>query len=106
MATKKRRKPTMSAGPEPERETTKNVRVTYFVIQSFTRDAKGVSIDEPFQPNDRGQGARAFARLKESKAGVVFFSRTGDPATGDWDDAVIIDQYGEVPDVFGDMMAA
>lgn len=106
MSAKKRKKPMPPAVPEPEREVTKNVRVTYFVIQSFTRDRNGVSIDEPFQPNDRGQGARAFARLKETKAGVVFFSRTGDPGTGDWDDAVIIDQHGEVPDAFEDMMAA
>lgn len=29
-------------------------------------------------------------------AGAVAFSRTGDPAMGDFEDAVILAQYGEV----------
>jgi len=32
-------------------------------------------------------------------AGAVAFSRTGDPADGEFEDAVVIHRFGEVPDV-------
>jgi hypothetical protein len=32
-------------------------------------------------------------------AGAVAFSRTGDPGNGEFDDAVIIQRFGTVPDV-------
>jgi hypothetical protein len=35
---------------------------------------------------------------KERHAGAVAFSRTGDPATGDFSDAKVIRQFGDVPD--------
>ena len=34
----------------------------------------------------------------ELPRGAVAFSRTGDPATGDFGDAKIIKKFGEVPD--------
>jgi hypothetical protein len=37
---------------------------------------------------------RMFERFKPIRAGVVAFRRTGDPATGDWEDAVIIARHG------------
>jgi hypothetical protein len=30
--------------------------------------------------------------------GAVAFSKAGDPQLGDWDDAVILGRYGDVPD--------
>lgn len=106
MPTKKRRRALLIAKPELDREAPKNVRVTYFVLQTFTGDGEGVSIDEPFQPNDGGHARRLFDKFKQVKAGVVMFSRTGDPSTGDWDDAVIIDQAGMMPSTFSDIMAS
>jgi hypothetical protein len=35
---------------------------------------------------------------KEGHIGAVAFSRTGDPATGDFGDATIIRKFGDVPD--------
>ncbi len=35
--------------------------------------------------------------LAEAKAGAVAFSRTGDPETGDWADAVLIGRWGDTP---------
>ena len=31
--------------------------------------------------------------------GAVAFSRTGDPATGEFDDAVVIERFGAVPSI-------
>jgi hypothetical protein len=41
--------------------------------------------------------AEALSR-KTGHIGAVAFSRTGDPATGDFGDAKIIKKFGEVPD--------
>jgi hypothetical protein len=41
--------------------------------------------------------AEALSR-KPGVVGVVAFSRTGDPATGDFGDANIIRKFGDVPD--------
>jgi hypothetical protein len=35
---------------------------------------------------------------KEGHVGAVAFSRTGDPATGDFSDATVIRKFGNVPD--------
>jgi hypothetical protein len=34
---------------------------------------------------------------KEGYVGAVAFSRTGDPATGDFSDAEVIKKFGDVP---------
>ena len=41
--------------------------------------------------------AEAISR-KEGHVGAVAFSRTGDPATGDFSDAKVIRKFGDVPD--------
>jgi hypothetical protein len=41
--------------------------------------------------------AEALSR-KEGHLGAVAFSRTGDPATGDFSDAKVIRKFGNVPD--------
>jgi hypothetical protein len=42
---------------------------------------------------------RAEALLrKEGNVGAVAFSRTGDPATGDFSDPKVLKKFGEVPD--------
>jgi hypothetical protein len=41
--------------------------------------------------------AEALSR-KESHVGAVAFSRTGDPATGDFSDATVLRKFGDVPD--------
>ncbi len=40
----------------------------------------------------------AARRLKATRDGVLAFSRTGDPASGDWDDAVVIWSDGVLPE--------
>ena len=40
---------------------------------------------------------REARRMATTSAGAVAFSRTGDPATGDFEEAVVIERFGEVP---------
>jgi len=72
--------------------------VTYFVVLSFVRGKKGnLAPDVPLQAHDRGHAQRIFERLAPTKAGVVAFSRTGDPMTGEYDDAVVLASCGQLP---------
>jgi hypothetical protein len=41
--------------------------------------------------------AEALSR-KEGQVGAIAFSRTGDPATGDFADAKVLKKFGDVPD--------
>jgi hypothetical protein len=41
--------------------------------------------------------AEALSR-KEANVGAVGFSRTGDPATGEFGDAQVIRKFGDMPD--------
>lgn len=80
-----------------QRETVKHL--TYFVVQTFSavKGAKGkISADDPLPANDEDHARRLFERYKAIRAGVVAFRRTGDPTTGDWQDAVIIARHGDV----------
>ncbi|MCZ7451056.1 hypothetical protein V6R98_27200 [Agrobacterium sp. CCNWLW71] len=72
--------------------------VTYFVVQTFQRGKKGALIpDIPRPARDLLHCERVAEKLAERSAGVVAFSRTGDPESDDWEDAKIISQYGETP---------
>ncbi|MEN5083744.1 hypothetical protein ABE438_14775 [Bosea sp. TWI1241] len=79
--------------------------MTYYVVQTFSRDRKGLTIDEPVEKRSCAEALRASARARQTKVGAIVFSRTGSPATGDWDDAVIHEQWGQTP-AFEDMAVA
>jgi hypothetical protein len=74
--------------------------VTYFVALPFVAADDGVAPGEPVEclsPNAAVMRADALSH-KEGHIGAVAFSRTGDPATGDFGDATIIRKFGDVPD--------
>ena len=79
--------------------------VTYYVVLGFQLGRNGVLIaDEPKEIH--GGDARCVAaakRLSESRVGVVAFSRTGDPKTGDWEDAKVLWKEGVIPEEVYDM---
>ncbi|UPK38167.1 hypothetical protein IVB18_13385 [Bradyrhizobium sp. 186] len=52
---------------------------------------------ECFNPNAAVMKAEAFSR-KPGIVGAVAFSRSGDPATGDFGDVQVIRKFGNVPD--------
>jgi hypothetical protein len=70
---------------------------TYYVVQPFESAAKGRSkVLQPFEvPNERAALIRAEGWAK--KGGAIAFSRSGDPECGEFDDAVIIGRFGEIP---------
>lgn len=81
--------------------------VTYHVVQSFLAGTKGIPYAAmPIQCQSAEQAARTAARLAPERAAVVAFSRTGDPETGDFEDAVVIAAYGEPPEDADEMSIA
>jgi hypothetical protein len=74
--------------------------VTYYVALPFVSTDDGIAPGEPvecFSPNAAVMRAEALSR-KENHVGAVAFSRTGDPAMGDFSDATVIRKFGDVPD--------
>ena len=71
--------------------------MTYHVVVAFDRDEKGDltpgEAREVMSPLVAERRARALAL---EHAGALAFSRTGNPATGEFLDAVILAQFGEV----------
>ena len=81
--------------------------VTYFVVLPFVRDENDelIAEDGVEAPSAFSAQRRAQAMLGK-KAGAIAFSRTGDPAIGEFQDAVILGLYGEVPGEPSVLMAA
>ncbi|TYO61471.1 hypothetical protein FXV83_37950 [Bradyrhizobium hipponense] len=74
--------------------------VTYYVALPFVATEDGIAPGEPvecFNPNSAVTRAEAFSH-KPGCVGALAFSRTGDPATGDFRDAQIIRKFGYIPD--------
>lgn len=74
-----------------------NDKVTYFVVQPFEAAPDGRLIAKPAL---QAQTARAALRRAEALApggGAIAFSRCGDLSSGDFDDAVILGSFGQVP---------
>ena len=75
--------------------------LTYYVVLAFTRSEDGDIIGtEPKEARSVEQAIRMAKSLAatEPHCGAVAFSRTGDPAIGDFEDAVILKAIGEVDD--------
>lgn len=84
------------ASPEPEIVP----HLTYFVVQPYkaVKGSKGkIAAEEAIPARDHDHAMRMFERFKEIRVGVVAFHRTGDPATGEYEDAVIIARHGILP---------
>lgn len=81
--------------------------LTYYVVQSFQRTRKGILVSNPaVEARDAGHALRMAERLSCTSAGVVAFSRTGDPSTGEYEDAVVLSRYGSVPGLDEDLAIA
>jgi hypothetical protein len=75
--------------------------VTYYVALPFVASDDGFAAGEPtecFNPMAVVMRAEALSRKEGHPVGAVAFSRTGDPATGDFSDAKVIEKFGDVPD--------
>jgi hypothetical protein len=71
--------------------------VTYYVVVPFDRNDEGnLTAGEAKEVPTAGAAERQAASLSRMHAGAVAFSRTGDPSIGEFQDAVILAQFGEV----------
>ena len=74
--------------------------VTYFVALPFTRNEDGELVAGEAQERQTASAAlREARRMTMTAAGAVAFSRTGDPGIGEFEDAVVIERFGEVPSI-------
>jgi hypothetical protein len=71
--------------------------VTYYVALPFVRTEDGDLVPGEAKECPTAYGAEREAfRLAAAHAGALAFSRTGDPATGEFGDAVVLRAIGEV----------
>jgi hypothetical protein len=74
--------------------------ITYFVALPFDVTGGSVVVGEPIEcPSHAAAIERAQGLWKIfGQTGAVAFSRTSDPATGDFRDATVSRKFGDVPD--------
>ena len=73
--------------------------MTYYVALAFTHSEGGEIVAcEPREARSADQAVRLAGSLAatDGVCGAIAFSRTGDPALGDFEDAVILRTLGEV----------
>ena len=72
--------------------------ITYYVALPFVRTEDGELVAGEAQDRQTASAAASAAeKMSYVSAGAVAFSRTGDPSTGEFADAVVIRSFGEVP---------
>lgn len=74
--------------------------VTIHVVQAFEQRDDGVMAVEPKSCPSAGSARALAARLALTHAGVIAWSRTGEPELGDWGPAVELTRAGTIPDEF------
>lgn len=75
--------------------------VTYYVVQPFEMSPRGrYKVCQPVEAQSRDQALRRAERLAGEQGGAIAFSRTGDPEFGDFEDAIVLGKFGNVPDEF------
>ncbi|WP_244420667.1 hypothetical protein [Mesorhizobium japonicum] len=78
-----------------------------YVVQSFIAGKRDLlQADSPIQANSTSHARSLAKRLAVRKALVVAFQREGDPNTGQWEDAKLIEAFGAVPDEVREMERA
>jgi hypothetical protein len=71
--------------------------VTYYVVVPFDRnDAGDLTAGEAKEVPSAAAAERQAQSIARTHAGAVAFWRTGNPAIGEFQDAVVLAQFGEV----------
>jgi hypothetical protein len=74
-------------------------QVTYFAVLPFSRTEDGDFLAEAaIEMRSAAQAKATASRMEAPERGAIAFSKTGDPQLGEWNDAVILGRYGDVPD--------
>ena len=75
--------------------------VTYYVALPFLQDDAGSPVagdgEELQSPSAAIRRAEAMSSIA-GNLGAIAFSRTGDPSIGEFNDAVVLRKFGDVPD--------
>jgi hypothetical protein len=74
--------------------------VTYYVALPFTVDDDGEPVagsGEELQSSTAAMRRAETLSRQPGNIGAVAFSRTGDPAIGEFSDAIVLGQFGSVP---------
>lgn len=80
--------------------------IRYFVVLSYGWSKRGILFPhDPIEVPNMESAIRLAERLAADCAGVVAFSRTGDPTTGEFEDAEVLMRSGVVPELDGYPMA-
>ena len=74
--------------------------VTIHVVQAFEQRDDGVMATEPKSCPSAGSARALAGRLARTHAGVIAWSRTGEPELGDWGPAVELVRSGTIPEEF------
>jgi hypothetical protein len=74
--------------------------LTYYVALPFVKSDDGTAPGQAVECQSEGQAlSRASAMSRDpANAGAIAFKRSGEPASGDFADAVVIKTFGEVPE--------
>ncbi|MFO1117712.1 MAG: hypothetical protein U1E28_18680 [Beijerinckiaceae bacterium] len=81
--------------------------VTYFVVLPLVRNEDGDLVAEEGQEAPTAAAAQLRAQaMVGKKAGAIAFSRSGDPAVGEFEDAIVLGRYGDAPDDPSSLMEA
>ena len=72
---------------------------TYYVVQPYQETSRGALAALPaIAAGNADHALRLVSQHKRIAAGVIAFSRRGDPETGDYEDAVVLSRWGRVPE--------
>jgi hypothetical protein len=73
------------------------MNITYYVVVPFDRNEEGdLGAGDAVEALSASAAERRARSLALMHAGAVAFSRTGDPLIGEFQDAVVLAQFGEV----------
>ena len=71
--------------------------ITYYVALPFTRSEDGdMHAGIPHEHSSPLNAIHAARRFASDGAGAIAFSRSGDPETGEYTDAVVLQTFGEI----------
>ncbi len=72
---------------------------TYFVVQPYLETARGALVAlPPIQARDADHARRLVSRQSGSAVGAIAYSRRADPDAGDYEEAIVLLRWGQVPD--------
>jgi hypothetical protein len=81
--------------------------VTFFVMIPFKKMRGGIVAQTGVQcQSERSALSQARDAVAKGAVGAIAFKRSGDPGLGEYGEAVLLCQEGEVPDSVEDMLAA